>query len=91
MRIINLKTNHIVNPLGFALDTPRLSWVVVDAKGQHQKAAKVEVALDADFDQVLFDSGKEKDIDSLFSGVIALGLFSSLQTVFVRFLMQTAS
>ncbi|MEE4194242.1 MAG: family 78 glycoside hydrolase catalytic domain [Anaerolineae bacterium] len=65
MRIINLKTNHIVNPLGFALDTPRLSWVVVDAKGKHQKAAKVEVALDADFDHVLFNSGKEKDIDSL--------------------------
>jgi alpha-L-rhamnosidase len=58
MRIINLKTNHVKNPLGFALDTPRLSWVVVDAKGKTQKAAKVQVALDKDFENILFDSGK---------------------------------
>jgi alpha-L-rhamnosidase len=65
MRIIHLKTNHIVNPLGFALDQPRLSWTVVDAGGTRQKAAKVEVAADEDFEEILFDSGKDKDIDSL--------------------------
>jgi len=65
MRITNLKTNHVVNPLGFALDQPRLSWKVIEAQGKKQKAAQVEVAAEAAFENVLFDSGKEKDIDSL--------------------------
>ena len=65
MRITNLKTNQIVNPLGFALGQPRLSWKVEDAKGKFQKAARVEVAADADFTKILFDSGKDKEADSL--------------------------
>ena len=65
MRIEKLKTNYVQNPLGFALDTPRLSWVVVDTEAKSQKAARVEVAADADFATILFDSGKEKGIDSL--------------------------
>ncbi len=30
MLISRMKTNHVVNPLGFSLGQPRLSWVVED-------------------------------------------------------------
>lgn len=65
MKVVRLKTNRIVNPLGFELGKPRLSWVVEDTKATKQDAAQVVVGADAAFSTVLFDSGKSADIDSL--------------------------
>lgn len=65
MKITRMKTNRIPNPLGFNLGVPRLSWVVEDTAARRQAAAQVQVAADAGFTQVLFDSGKQPDIDSL--------------------------
>ena len=65
MKITRLKTNRIVNPMGFELKTPRLSWVVEEAEGNAQKWAMVKVALDEDFKEVVFDSGKDESADSV--------------------------
>jgi alpha-L-rhamnosidase len=68
MIITRMKTNRITNPLGFNLGTPRLSWVVEDegpGAARRQEAVQVEVAADAAFTRVLFDSGKQASIDSL--------------------------
>jgi len=67
MIIHNLKTNHITNPLGFTLGTPRLSWVTEKngSQAKKQSAARVEVAGDKRFDKIVFDSGMKSDIDSL--------------------------
>ncbi|MCA0453635.1 MAG: glycoside hydrolase family 78 protein [Chloroflexi bacterium] len=58
MKISHLKTNRIVNPLGFAINKPSFSWIVDDTPDTVQTAAQVTVGLDADFNQVIFDSGK---------------------------------
>ncbi|MBZ0282053.1 MAG: glycoside hydrolase family 78 protein [Anaerolineae bacterium] len=58
MKIIHLKTNHIVNPLGFALEKPTFSWIVEDTPNTVQTAAQVFISFDADFEQIIFDSGK---------------------------------
>jgi len=67
MRIIHLRTNHIENPLGFELDRLRLSWVTEseDSKSIFQTEAQVVIALDENFEKILFDSGKIQKIDSL--------------------------
>jgi alpha-L-rhamnosidase len=65
MLIYALKTNHLVNPLGFALNTPRLSFKVKDSRGQALERARVTVALDAAMANIVSDSGWRGDIDSL--------------------------
>ncbi len=64
MKIIRLRTNHLKNPLGFQLPDLRVSWVVTETGSACQKAARVEVAQDAAFQTVLYDSG-EAALDSL--------------------------
>lgn len=58
MKISHLKTNHIVNPLGFAIDTPTFSWIVEETDDTVQTAAQILVSYDSDFKQIIFDSGK---------------------------------
>jgi len=66
MHISHLKVNRIYNPLGFELgDKPRLSWIVETDEAKHQVAAQVQVSLDSDFKEIIFDSGKRSDIDSI--------------------------
>ncbi|MBN1430227.1 MAG: family 78 glycoside hydrolase catalytic domain [Anaerolineae bacterium] len=67
MKITHLKTNHITNPLGFAIDTPTFSWLVEDTNDKKQTAAQVLVSHDSSFDAIIFDSGKVDGpgIDSL--------------------------
>jgi alpha-L-rhamnosidase len=65
MHITHMKTNRIVNPLGFQLDVPRVSWVTEGTEARSQAAAQVQVAADEGFERILFDSGKREDIDSL--------------------------
>lgn len=67
MKITHLKTNHIVNPLGFALEQPTFSWIVDDTYDTVQTAAQVQVGLDREFRHIIFDSGKVEGnhIDSL--------------------------
>ena len=65
MRIKNLKTNRITNPLGFDLGKPRLSFVTYDTTAKKQIDAQIQVALDEKFADIVFDTGKSAEIDSL--------------------------
>lgn len=66
MKIVKLRTNRLPNPLGFALNgAPRLSWVIEADKGTKATWAKVEIALDEGFEEIIFTSDKSEDIDSI--------------------------
>lgn len=65
MKVLRLKTNRIVNPMGFLLGRPRLSWTVEEAKGTKQDWARIIVCADAEMKQVLFDSGEDKEASSI--------------------------
>ena len=65
MNISKLKVNHIVNPVGYALRKPVLSWVVSESTGSRQKTARICVAEDAAMEQIIFDSGMSEAISSL--------------------------
>ncbi len=64
MRVTRLKTNRITNPLGFALGSPSLSWVVTDTQSKRAEWTQLEVALDEKFEEVIFSSGRLTDADS---------------------------
>jgi alpha-L-rhamnosidase len=65
MKITNLKTNRIINPLGFDLGKPSFSFITCDTEAKKQIAAQIQVALDLNFHEIVFDSGKSEEIDSL--------------------------
>jgi alpha-L-rhamnosidase len=58
VKISHLKTNHIINPLGFAIEKPTFSWIVEDTHDTVQTTAQILVSQDSEFGQVIFDSGK---------------------------------
>ena len=65
MRIERMKTNRIVNPLGFDLKTPTVSWTVTDTEAKKQAWARVEVSKCPEFCEVLFDTGEDSTLSSL--------------------------
>lgn len=68
MKITKLRTNHIVNPLGFELESFRLSWITEassELNSLYQSFASIEIAHDKDFQDIVYQSGKRTDIDSL--------------------------
>ncbi|HEX3075246.1 MAG TPA: family 78 glycoside hydrolase catalytic domain [Lachnospiraceae bacterium] len=65
MRITSMKCNRIENPIGYTLDKPRLSWITEGEGATTQIGCQVQVAEDKAFLNILFDSGKKDDIDSI--------------------------
>lgn len=60
-----MKCNHIVNPLGYTFNKPRLSWITDGDDATIQLACQVEVAYDGSFLKQVHDSGRREDIDSI--------------------------
>jgi alpha-L-rhamnosidase len=65
MKIVKLKTNHMVNPLGFDLGKPHLSYVVSDTNAKRQTGARILVSADPGFEEIVFDTGISASINSL--------------------------
>lgn len=65
MKINHLRTNHIINPLGFDLNSISFTWITEDSLSKTTAFTQVEVALDESFMNIIFDSGKIDEIDSL--------------------------
>jgi len=65
MKIVSLKTNRIINPLGFDLGKPSFSFITRETTASKQVAAQIQVAFDEEFSEIVFDSGKSEEIDSL--------------------------
>lgn len=63
MKITELRTNHIVTPLGYSYDPLSFSWKV-EAEGteKEQKSARILIEQDG---AVVYDSGETPDADSL--------------------------
>lgn len=53
-KITNTTLEHLVNPLGVAIQNPRFSWI---ANGK-QVSYKITVCKDNDFGKIVWDSGE---------------------------------
>ena len=65
MKVVNLKTNHIVNPLGFGFEVARVSYQVIETNSSIQTFSRIEVALDELFNHIIFDTKKIDDINHI--------------------------
>ena len=65
MRLYDLKVNHLRNPLGFRMERTVFSWKVAESLGKTQESARLLVALDEKLENVVFDSGFDREADSL--------------------------
>ncbi len=65
MKISAMRANHLETPLGYDLSHLSLSWIPEDAAGTRQESARVLIAADPEFQQILHDSGRRADLDSL--------------------------
>ena len=65
MKIIQMKTNHVTNPMGYMMTQPVISYKVTEAEGTKQVAARVMVALDEAMKDVVYDSGSLAELDSI--------------------------
>ena len=65
MKIRSLRTNHLTNPLGYAIDRPVLTWTAESATGKKQQSACVQISLNDAFEPCLYDSGLREDVSSL--------------------------
>lgn len=62
MKINHLKVNHLVNPMGFDLGEPSISYVVEETSAKKQEKAQVLVSTGPEFGDVVYDSGERRDI-----------------------------
>lgn len=66
MRIIDLKVNHLTNPLGFQLSNKQtFTYKVLDTAATKLVATQIQVATSESFDEIIFDSGKDESVDIL--------------------------
>lgn len=64
--ITDLKTNDLRNPVGIDTVNPSFSWKMEsNVLGQYQKAYQIEVARDSEFTDMVWDSGKKEDGNSV--------------------------
>ena len=56
MNIIKCRTNHMVNPLGFAMEKAVISWVADSNISKKQVRAQIKVAKDKKMQELLFAS-----------------------------------
>ena len=54
MKITDVKINGMKNPVGYSVDSVRVSWKVTDSQGIAQKSAEIEVSLDQEFKEILY-------------------------------------
>ena len=54
MKILKCRTNHMTEPVGFAMEEAVVSWVVESAESKKQTRAQVIVALDREMKDVIY-------------------------------------
>lgn len=66
MNVIEMKTNRMVEPLGFDFQEINLSWNIVDNdNSQEIKNIKVQIALDKSFNDLVYECTLNDDVNNL--------------------------
>lgn len=65
MNIIKCRTNHMINPLGFAMERAVVSWVADSEVSKKQVRAQVKVAKDEEMKELLFVSDASENLESV--------------------------
>ena len=63
MKVTNLKTNHLTNPLGFLLEDIVLSFQIEGTSSTKKDLARIVVSEDSSFSEIFYDTGLRPDIE----------------------------
>lgn len=62
MKIVHMRTDHIENPIGYFMKYPSVSWKIEAAKGSKAQQERIQVAVDAQMNNIIYDTaGQEVD------------------------------
>ena len=64
MKITNCRTNHMLQPVGFAMDKAVVSWITESEMSSKQVRAEVKLALDGAMQNVIYTSDASVNADS---------------------------
>ncbi|MBQ8812926.1 MAG: family 78 glycoside hydrolase catalytic domain [Lachnospiraceae bacterium] len=64
MKILQCRTNHMTNPIGFAMDYPVVSWIADSDESACQERAQIIVALDNQMKEIIYQSDPAANPDS---------------------------
>ena len=64
MKILQCMTNHMKNPVGFAMDYPVVSWIADSEISKRQMRAQITVSSDEEMKQILWQSDEWENPDS---------------------------
>ena len=65
MKIMNCQTNHMKNPIGYAMEHVAVSWVAESEQSTEQARAEIVVATDSGMKKVIYSSKLEDAIESV--------------------------
>ena len=65
MKLTNLRTNQLRNPLGFPVSSVSLSFQVEESTGKTLKEAQIRITDQADMSHIVYDSGISEEISRL--------------------------
>lgn len=65
MKIHSLKINHVSKPLGYLYKTITASYIAESTSAKRQESARIIVALDENFSEIVFDTGRSKKVSGL--------------------------
>ena len=66
LEVINLRCEYKDNPIGIDVTKPRISWIIQsEDRNVMQAAYQVQVAVDKDFDNPVWDTGKVESDQSI--------------------------
>lgn len=65
MKIVKCRTNHLKNPLGYALPHIVVTWQTEETESKFQTMAQIQVSKDADMKTIFYDTGKSTELSNL--------------------------
>ncbi|MBE5807496.1 MAG: alfa-L-rhamnosidase RamA [Clostridiales bacterium] len=65
MLIRAMRTNHLTDPMGYMMTKPVFSWIAESGTGLRQASARIVIARDQAFSDIVYDTGDRADISSL--------------------------
>ena len=65
MKLTRLRINHLYNPVGYDLDRPTASFLITEAAGKRLAEARITVARDPAFEDIVWDSGAQPELNPL--------------------------
>lgn len=65
-KVYDLRVEDLVNPIGLSESRPRFSWKIEgEGRNIRQKSYRLQLAADAGFTHLLYDSGEKESCESV--------------------------